>query len=153
MWALEGVNGQQRNTRTKRVLSAWAWIKMYQRYIPEPYVLGDCYQEFSFANENFRGSSTFSGGHIVLCWVTQSCPTLCNPMDCNPPGSSVHGILQARILEGSCHALPQGVFLTQRSNPCLPHCRRIPYHLKNLNKCTSVHFRNLPWTFLSLARI
>ena len=34
----------------------------------------------------------------VLCLVTQSCPTLCNPMDCSPPGSSVHGILQARIL-------------------------------------------------------
>ena len=31
--------------------------------------------------------------------VTQSCPTLCDPMDCSPPGSSVHGILQARILE------------------------------------------------------
>ena len=29
----------------------------------------------------------------------QSCPTLCDPMDCNPPGSSDHGILQARILE------------------------------------------------------
>ena len=32
--------------------------------------------------------------------VAQSCPTLCNPMECSPPGSSVHGILQARILEG-----------------------------------------------------
>ena len=31
--------------------------------------------------------------------VTQSCPTLCDHMDCSPPGSSVHGILQARILE------------------------------------------------------
>ena len=31
--------------------------------------------------------------------VTQSCPTLCDPMDCSPPGSSVHGILQARVLE------------------------------------------------------
>ena len=30
----------------------------------------------------------------------QSCPTLCDPMDCSPPGSSVHGTLQARILEG-----------------------------------------------------
>ena len=29
----------------------------------------------------------------------QSCPTLCNRMDCSPPGSSVHGVLQARILE------------------------------------------------------
>ena len=39
-------------------------------------------------------------GKMVLCVsVAQSCLTLCDPMDCNPPGSSVHGILQARILE------------------------------------------------------
>ena len=31
--------------------------------------------------------------------VTESCPTLCDLMDCSPPGSSVHGILQARIVE------------------------------------------------------
>ena len=31
--------------------------------------------------------------------VAELCPTLCDPMDCSPPGSSVHGILQARILE------------------------------------------------------
>ena len=31
--------------------------------------------------------------------VAQSCPTLCDPVDCSPPGSSVHGILQARILD------------------------------------------------------
>ena len=36
-------------------------------------------------------------GQSVL--VAQSCPTLCDPMDCSPPNSSVHGILQARILE------------------------------------------------------
>ena len=35
----------------------------------------------------------------VLCLFTQSCLTLCDPMDCSPPGSSVHGILQARTLE------------------------------------------------------
>ena len=29
----------------------------------------------------------------------QSCPTLCNPMDCSPPGPSIHGIFQARVLE------------------------------------------------------
>ena len=36
------------------------------------------------------------------CWlssVAQSCPTLCEPMDCSPPGSSIHGIFQARVLE------------------------------------------------------
>ena len=36
---------------------------------------------------------------MLACSVTQSCPTLCNSMDCNPPGFSVHGISQARILE------------------------------------------------------
>ena len=35
----------------------------------------------------------------MLCLVTQSCLTLCDPMNCSPPGSSLHGILQARILE------------------------------------------------------
>ena len=36
---------------------------------------------------------------LCVCLVIQSCLTLCNPMDYSPPGSSVHGILQARILE------------------------------------------------------
>ena len=31
--------------------------------------------------------------------VAQSCPTLCDPVDCSPPGSSVHGIFQATVLE------------------------------------------------------
>ena len=35
----------------------------------------------------------------ICCLVTQPCTTLCNPVDCSPPGSSVNGILQARILE------------------------------------------------------
>ena len=48
----------------------------------------------------------------------QSRPTLCDPMDCRPPGSSVHGILQARILEWV--AMPSsGVFQTQGLNPHL----------------------------------
>ena len=42
---------------------------------------------------------TVIGSCAVLCLVSQSCPTLCDPMDCSPPGSSVHGILWARILE------------------------------------------------------
>ena len=36
---------------------------------------------------------------VFLAKSLQSCPTLCDPMDCSPPGSSVHGILQARTLE------------------------------------------------------
>ena len=40
--------------------------------------------------------------------ATQSCPTLCDPMDCSPPGSSVHGIFQARILAWVAMSLPRG---------------------------------------------
>ena len=36
---------------------------------------------------------------VCVCVHAQPCPTLCDPMDCSPPGSSIHGISQARILE------------------------------------------------------
>ena len=49
--------------------------------------------------------------------VAQSCPTLRDPVDCSLPGSSVHGILQARILEWGCYFLLQGLFPTPGSNP------------------------------------
>ena len=42
--------------------------------------------------------------------VSQSCPTLCDPVDCSPPGSSVHGILQARILEWVAISFSRGSF-------------------------------------------
>ena len=44
--------------------------------------------------------------------VAQSCPTLCDPVDCSPPGSSVHGVLQAEITGVGCHAFLQEVFPT-----------------------------------------
>ena len=51
-------------------------------------------------------SKTYASNISPLTWtwkkeseVAQSCPSLCDPVDCSPPGSSVHGILQARILE------------------------------------------------------
>ena len=55
----------------------------------------------------FSSKNTGVGCHFLLqCMkvrseseVAQSCPTLSNPMDCSPPGSSVHGIFQARVLE------------------------------------------------------
>ena len=47
-------------------------------------------------------------GAGTMCLVTQLCPTLYDPMDCSPPGSSVHGILQARILEWVAIPLSRG---------------------------------------------
>ena len=45
---------------------------------------------------------------LTIALVTQSRPTLCDPMDCSPPGSSVHGVLQARILEWAAVPFSRG---------------------------------------------
>ena len=67
----------------------------------------------------------------VLLLVTQSCPTLWDPMDCSPPGFTVRGDSPGKNTEVGCHALLQGIFPTQGSNPGLPHCRWILYHLSH----------------------
>ena len=61
------------------------------------------------------GKNTGVGCHFLLqrmkgkseSEVAQSCPTPSDPMDCSPPGSSVHGIFQARVLEWGAIAFPQ----------------------------------------------
>ena len=47
--------------------------------------------------------------------VAQSCLTLCDPVDCSPPGSFVHGILQARILEWVAIRFPEGMINSEPS--------------------------------------
>ena len=49
--------------------------------------------------------------------VAESCTTLCNPMDCSPPGSSVHGIFQARVLEWGAIALSGELTYSQIKEP------------------------------------
>ena len=71
--------------------------------------------------------------------VTQSYLTLCDPMDCSLPGSSIHRISQARVLEW-CHFLLQRIFPTQGSNPGLPYCRQMLYHL-NHQGSPSLHMK------------
>ena len=78
-----------------------------------------------------------------LVKVTQSCPTLCNPMDYSLPGSSVHGILQARILEWV--AMPPPGDLPDPRIISMSHVsrigRRVLYHLRHLvslSMCISI---------------
>ena len=120
-----------------------------------------------------------------MCLAAQSCPTLCDRMDCSPPGSSAHGDspdknseaglpcpplgdlpypgIEPRsptLQEDSLPAEPpgklkntgvgslsllQGIFPTQGSNPGLPHCRWILYHLShqespNMLEWVAYHF-------------
>ena len=66
--------------------------------------------------------------------VVESCLTLCNPMNCSPPSSSVHGISQARILEWVAIPFSRDllwIFPTQGSNPGLLHWSWILYHLSH----------------------
>ena len=64
-----------------------------------------------------------------MCLVTQSCLTVCDPMDWSPPGSSVHGDSPGKNTGVDCHALLQGIFPTQGLNTGLSHCRRVLYCL------------------------
>ena len=67
----------------------------------------------------------------VLCLVAQLCPTLCDPMDCSSPGSSVHGDSPGKNIGVGCHALLRGIFLTKGWKPGLLHCRWILYQLSH----------------------
>ena len=80
----------------------------------------------------------------VKVLLAQSCLALCHPVG-SPPGSSVHGFLQARKNTGvGCHALLQGIFLTQQLNPNLPNCRPILYHLSHQGSLL-YSYLNKPW--------
>ena len=77
---------------------------------------------------------------MCLCLVAQSCPTLCNPVDCRQSGSSVHGDFPGKNIAVGCHALLQGILPTQRSNPSLLHCRRILYCLSHQGSHSQSHY-------------
>ena len=64
---------------------------------------------------------------LCVCLVTQSGPTLCDPMNCSPPGSSVLGDSPGKNTGVGDHALLQGIFPTQGLNPGLQYCRQILY--------------------------
>ena len=71
-------------------------------------------------------------GEFCFCFLcAQSCPTLFNPKDCSPPGSSVHGDSPGKNTGVCCHTLLQGIFPTHGSNPHLLHYAQILYHLSH----------------------
>ena len=69
---------------------------------------------------------------MCACSAAQSCPALCDPVDCSQPGSPPlsMGFSGQEYWSGS-HSLPQGTFLTQGLNLCLLHCRWILYHMSH----------------------
>ena len=85
-----------------------------------------------------KGSSLFSAWMQLLqpcCFISESCPTLCDPVDCSPPGSSVHGISQARILVWVAISSSRGSFRSRdRTLVFYVFCagRQIPSPLSHL---------------------
>ena len=78
----------------------------------------------------------------------QLCLTLCDPMDHSPPDSSVHGILQRKILEWVAMPSSRGSSRPQGLYPALPHCRWILYHLNHQGRPDSaivIYFSGNPW--------
>ena len=75
------------------------------------------------------------------CLVAQSCPTLCDPMDCSPPGSSVHRDFPGKNTEVGRLSILQGIFPTQESNQGLLHCRWVLYQLS---------YQGSPYTYIHI---
>ena len=73
--------------------------------------------------------------------VAQSCPTLCDPMDCSLPRSSIHGIFPGKGTGMGC--LLQRIFPTQGSNSGLLHCRQMLYRLSQ--KLSFIAGGNTKW--------
>ena len=88
-----------------------------------PSLFSDCFRVMCTVLWNFTCRKLSTGNRIltvlknssVLCLVVQSCPTLCDPMDCSSPGSAVHGNSPGKNTRVGCHALLQGIFPTQES--------------------------------------
>ena len=86
----------------------------------------------------------------VCVLVAQSCPTLCDPMEYSPPGSSVHGILQPRTLEWVAISFSRGSSQPRDWTQVLLHCRQTLYHLSHkgslsshLFVCMYIHYTHI----------
>ena len=120
------------------------WYFHLLRYLGlEPQVILD-----SFLYQDRLGSLAITGGsslwfsainiyfifafmllfYVFSCSVVSDC---LQPHDCSPPGSTVHGDSPGNNTGVGCHALLQGIFQTQGSNPSLLHCRQILYQLSH----------------------
>ena len=89
---------------------------------------------------------------MCVSLVTQSCPTLCDPMDCSPPGSSVHGILQARILEWVAMPSSRGSSLPRDRTQVSRIADGFFVHFNNTRQLSkSVYFQRLIQKILDIA--
>ena len=100
----------------------------------------------------FPVSGLWLGARVfVVCLVAQSCLMLFDPVDCSLPGSSIHGDSPGKNSGVGCHALLQGIFPTQGSNPGLQYCRQILYHLSHQGNQKLINNNPLIFVLLHLS--
>ena len=103
-------------------------------YVPPK---GPTSKNHHFRSEDFdiwilgRNKCSVHNTKVKKVLVVQLCLTLCDPLDCSPPGFPVHEILQARILEWGAIPFPRGSSQPREWNLNLLHCRQILYHLSH----------------------
>ena len=107
------------NTGKTIALTIWAFVGK----VMSPFVIIFLPRSKSLLMSWLQSPSVIILEPCTVCLVAQSCPPLCDPMNCRLRGSSVQGDSPGKNTGVSCHALLQGIFPTQESNPGLPHCR------------------------------
>ena len=90
-----------------------------------------------------------------MCSVAQPCPTLCDPVDYSPPGSSVHGILQVRILEWVAISFSRGEVTTAAKllQSCLTLCDPVNCSQPGSSVHGILQVRVLEWVAIAFSQI
>ena len=128
--------GRRDPERTRRLEFTGKWLKReVNRKTLEICTMCFCLRwKLSKFLASMASYATFTFLSCYVCLVTQSCPTLCDPMDCSPSGSSIPGDSPGKNTGVGCHLFLQEIFPTQGLNLhflCLLHCKRILYLLSH----------------------
>ena len=110
-------------THKNRSQPLFSWI-LKSRIIFHPHLMMSWLLSLIYLNTHLFNFSANIYWPVAMCpvceySVTQLCPALCDPMDFSLPGSSAHGIFQARIVEWVAVSFSRGIFLTQGLHPHL----------------------------------
>ena len=99
------------------------------RWVITPSWLSGSWRSFLYSSSVYSCHLfSISSASVGVCEVTQSCATLCDPMGCSLPGSSVHGILQAIVLEWIAISFSSGSSQPRNGNGVSCTARQILYH-------------------------
>ena len=115
----------------KPIHTRWFILVLFVLFLKTCHIFLKCTVDYITVSTAFMsfGRGVYPMWYFVLCAESlRSCPTLCNPMDCSLPGSSVLGDSPGKNTRVVCL---QGIFPTQGLYPGLPHCRCILYHLSH----------------------